>query len=175
MSKHKPPYKSLRFFIVSIVLLVLIACIIPFFIKGPDNGKLLSPDQIKLPEIKFLKKQSQDTRPISSSQKKAPSKKLKQIYKWEDKDGILHFTDYPNPNGTSELMMVSPDKPNEQKHAPLTQPLSGHKEKDSDDNPSPFSLPMALSPTQIMKIKQDAEKVRKDIEKRYEDIARKLE
>jgi len=175
MSKQKPPYKSLRYFIVSIILLALLACVIPFFIKRPDNRKLISPDQIKLPEIKFFKKQPQDTRPVSTSQEKAPGQKLKKIYKWEDKEGVLHFTDYPNPNGPSQLIMVSPDKPNDKTPAPNNQPLPDHEGKDSDDNPSTFPFPMTLSPTQIKKLKQDAEKIRKDIETRYEDINRKLE
>jgi len=175
MSKKKSPYKSLRLFIVSIILLVVLACVIPFFIKGPDSRKLISADQIKLPEIKFLKKQPQDTRPVSTSQEKAPATKLKKIYKWEDKAGVLHFTDYPNPNGPSQLIMVTPDKPDDKPPAPKKQSSWDQKGKDSDDNPSTFSFPMPLSPTQIKKLKQDAEKVREDIEKRYEDISRKLE
>jgi Domain of unknown function (DUF4124) len=175
MSKQKSPYKSLRYFIVSIILLALLACVIPFFIQGPDNKKLISPDQIKLPEIKFLKKQPQDSRSISTSKEKAPGQKLKKIYKWEDKEGVLHFTDYPNPNGPSQLIMATPDRPDDKTPAPKTESLSDHKGKDSDDNPSTFPFPMTLSPSQIKKLKQDAEKIRKDIEKRYEDINRKLE
>ena len=101
MSKQKPPYKSLRYFVISLILLVLLACALPFFLKGPGNKKLISPDQFRLPEIKLLKKQPQDTRSLPIPQKSSPGKKMKKLYKLEDKDGVLHFTDYPNPDGPS--------------------------------------------------------------------------
>ena len=167
MSKKKPPYKSLRFFIVSLIVLVLLACVLPFFLKGPGNKKLISPDQIKLPEIKFLKNTPQDTRALPTSQNSAPRIKLKKIYKWKDKNNTLHFTDYPNPDGPSELILASPEKPDENKSVAPTNTLSDQKGKKPDQNPSTITFPMNLSPSQIKKLKQDAEKVRKDLEDRF--------
>ena len=170
MSPKKSPYKSLRLLIVSLVLLALLACILPFFLKGPGNKKLISTDQIKLPKIKFLKKEPRDTRTLPTSQKSAPRIKLKKIYKWKDKKGTLHFTDYPNPDGSSELIMASPDTPDENKSTAATNTLSDKKELHSDENPSAIPFPMNLSPAKIKKLKQDAEKVRKDLEDRLGEM-----
>jgi hypothetical protein len=170
MSKKKPLYKSLRFFIVSLILLAVLACILPFFLKGLGNKKLISPDQIKLPEMNFLKKQPQDTRTLPTSQNSAPRIKLKKIYKWKDKNGTLHFTDYPNPDGPSELIMATPDKPDEHNSVAPTNTSSDQKGLKSDDNPSTIAFPMSLSPSKIKKLKQDAEKVRKDLEDRFGEM-----
>jgi len=175
MSKKKSLYKSLRFFIVSLILLALLACILPFFLKGPGNKKLITPDQIKLPEINFLKKQPQDTRALSNAQKSARRIKLKKIYKWEDKNGTLHFTDYPNPDGSSELIMATPDNPDEKKADASTSALSDQKGLKSDENPSTIAFPMGLSPSKIKKLKQDAEKVRKDLEDRFDEMEEMLD
>lgn len=170
MSKKKSPYKSLRLLIVSLILLAVLACILPFFLKGPGNKKLMSTDQIKLPEIKFLKKQPQDTRALPTSQKSAPRIKLKKIYKWKDKNGTLHFTDYPNPDGSSELIMATPDKPDDKEAVAPTNTLSDQKGSKSDDDSSSIAFPMSLSPSKIKKLKQDAENVRKDLEDRFGEM-----
>ena len=174
MSKKKSPYKSLRFLIVSLILLAVLACILPFFLKGPGNKKLISPDQIKLPEIKFLKKQPQDTRALPTSQNSAPRIKFKKIYKWKDKNGTLHFTDYPNPDGSSELIMASPDKPDEKKAVAPANTLSDQRGLKSDENSPTIAFPMSLSPSKIKKLKQDAEKVRKDLEDRFGEMEEML-
>jgi hypothetical protein len=170
MSKQKSTYKSLRFLIVSLILLAVLACILPFFLKGPGNKKLISADQIKPPEFNFLKKQSQDTRALPLSQNGAPRIKLKKIYKWTDKNGTLHFTDYPNPNGPSELIMATPDNPDEKKAVAPTNTLSDQKGLKSDENSSTIAFRMSLSPSKIKKLKQDAEKVRKDLEDRFGEM-----
>ncbi len=175
MSKQKPPYKALRYFIVSLVLLALLACILPFFLKGPGNQRLVSTDQIKLPEINFLNKQPQDTRSVPTSPKSTPRIKEHKIYKWEDKDGVLHFTDYPNPNGPSQLMMATPDTRAKNKSDSPTHSPSDHEGIISNDNPLSFIRPMTLSPSQINKLKQDAQEIRQDLENRTNELDKMLQ
>ena len=170
MSKQKPPYKSLRYFIVSLILLVLFACILPFFLKGPGNERLISPDKIKIPQIHFLKKHSRDTRAPLHSQKNAPGIKLKKIYKWKDRDGVQHFTDYPNPDGPSQLISATPDNPDEKESPLAANRLPDNAEKKGDDDPSGLSFPMTLSPARVKKLKQDAQKVRQDLEDRFDKM-----
>jgi len=112
-----------------LILLVLLACILPFFLKGPRNERLLSPDKIKLPEINFLKKHPRDTRSLLHPQKSDPGIKLKKIYQWEDKDGVRHFTDYPNPDGPSQLMTATPDKSDGKESLPTSDRLPDNVEK----------------------------------------------
>ena len=175
MPEQKSPYKSLRYFIVSLILLVLLACILPFFLKGPGNKRLISPDKIKLPEINFLIKHSRDTRPLVQSQKNAPGIKLKKIYKWEDKEGVLHFADYPNPDGPSQLMAVTADKPEEKGSHPASDGLPDIMGENGDDDPPTLSFPMTLSPDRVKKLKQDAQTIRQDLGNRFDEMGKRID
>jgi len=128
MAKNKTPYTSLRYFIVAIILVVVLACILPFFLKGPDDQALISPDQVKLPEIKVLKDNVMDIRPIAPSQESNAKKRTSKVYKWKDKNGVIHFTDYPNPEGSSEAQGVPPKKDNNGQSGSKEQAISGSLE-----------------------------------------------
>jgi hypothetical protein len=111
MADKKTPYRALRYFIAIIILLAVIACIVPFFIKGPDDRALLSPDQVKLPKIKLLKKGPVDTRFGADQKKGTADKKGEKVYKWRDENGVWHYADYPNPESPSKPISTEPDKP----------------------------------------------------------------
>jgi hypothetical protein len=172
MTEKKTPYRSLRYFIAAIILVAVIACIVPFFIKGPDDRALLTPDQVKLPEIKLLKKEPVDTRFGADQKKGIADKKVKKVYKWRDKNGAWHFTDYPNPNGPSELILTEPDKPESE---PAEKSKTDATAIDKKDAPaSEPSFPLPISPTQVKKLKEDTEKIRKELERKYDEIHRLL-
>ena len=164
----KSAYRRLRYFIVSIIVLVILACIIPFFLKGPDDRALISPDQIKLPKIKLPQKVNEDTRPQAIALKGSPEAKHRKVYKWKGKDGIWHFTDYPNPDGPSQIIYVSPDKA-EKKSIAGVKPFTTDTDTD-DDLSSGISFPSILSPSEIKKLKEEAEVLKKELEKRYEEL-----
>lgn len=164
----KQPYRTLRYFIFSIIILVVLACVIPFFIKGPDNQALISPDQIKLPKLEITQKTDQDPRPQVASSQTSPEGKYRKVYKWKDKDGVWHFTDYPNPNGPSQVIYVSPDKAGKKSEAAKKPPVSDTN--DDDDLSSGISFPLIVSPSELNKLKQEAEALKKELEKRYEEL-----
>jgi hypothetical protein len=164
----KSPYRTLRYFIVSIILLVVLAFVIPFFLKGPDDRALISPDKIKLPKIKLPQKATEDTRPQAASLKRSPETKYRKVYKWKDKDGIWHFTDYPNPDGPSQVIYVSPDKA-EKKSVSGKTPSTTDTNID-DDLSSGLSFPLTISPSELKKLKEEAEALKKELEKRYEEL-----
>ena len=171
----KTPYRTLRYFIVSIIVLVILACLLPFFLKGPDNRALITPDQIKLPELKIPKKISQGNQPEAASSKASPPARQRKVYKWKDKNDVWHFTDYPNPDGPSQIIYVSTNKPETQSsvktNAPQTEAL---KEKDGNLN-SGFSFPKNLSPSKVKQLKEEAEALKKELEKRYQELDQKID
>ena len=175
MSKQKKPYKTLRNFIISIILLILLACLLPFFLKGPGDQKLLSTDKIKLPEIKFLKKKPQDTRVIPTTTGDKRTKNSKTIFKWKDKDGVLHFTDYPNPNGPSQEMEAPPHRTSADEFTPSKKQFSDIKKNEFQEAAPALPLPMTISPSQVKKLKEDAEKIGEVLKKRYDNIAQTQE
>jgi len=169
MVKRNKPYKILRNFIISLILLVLLAVLLPFFLKGPDKQALISPDKIKVPEINILKKKTVDNRQISTSKSAKAKKEKNFIYKWKDKHGVIHFADYPNPNGASEKISGVPLTPDHKAKSPQNM---ADQPKDSDpDGISSLPFPVTISPSRVKKLKQDAEELREVLQQRYDDIS----
>lgn len=174
MSKKKAPYKSLRTFLISLIIIIIIAVLLPFFLKGPDKKALISPDKIKLPAIKLIKDKPEKDSNLTGSKRNVSRNKLKKIYKWTDKNGVLHFTDYPNPDGPSELIIASPDQPTKESSGSGSSKTDAKQDSKPKNDSSDLPLPVLISPDQVKKLKKDAEKINKELEKRYEDINRQL-
>jgi len=175
MGKRNKPYKTLRNFIISLIILALLAVLIPFFLKGPDKQALISPDKIKLPKIKIKKKKPVDDRwlPIPKGAKDKKNKSV--IYKWKDKHGVVHFTDYPNPNGPSEEISAVPSQAPSPKTKSSPKNIADSAKNPDNDGISTLPFPISLSPSRDKKLKQDAEKIREVLEQRYEDMSQAQE
>ena len=174
MTKGKKPYKALRNFIISLIILVLLAVFLPFFLKGPDKQALITPDKIKIPEIKLINKKPQDDRrdPIRKGTQAHKNKNV--IYKWKDKHGVIHFSDYPNPDGPSEEIAAVPYRSPGKNAKSSRKNITDTAKPDSDDTPS-LSFPMSLSPSHVKKLKEDAEKIREVLQQRYENMSQTRE
>ena len=152
----KGPYHKLKYFLISMVALAILACIAPFFLKGPDDRALLSPDQIRLPDIKLPGSKEIDSRPAAGTTPASSSKKQNIIYRWKDPQGVVHFTDYPNPNGPSEILYHAPEAPADKASPPTA--ATGHQEKvEADDQPI-GNMIFPLTPGNITKLKQEADR-----------------
>ncbi len=175
MAKGNKPYKTLRNFIISLIILVMLAVLLPFFLKGPDEQTLISTDNLKLPEINIIKKKPKDDRQIPSAKGAKANKKKNVIYKWKDKHGVTHFTDYPNPNGPSEeIASVPSPTPGQEAKTSRKKDADTTKNPDADDISS-LPFPMTISPSRVKKLKQDAEKLRDTLQQRYEDMSQMQE
>lgn len=165
----KGPYRKLKYFLGSMVVLVILACIAPFFLKGPGDTPLITPDKIKLPDIKLPGRKNIDTRPNIPTNRGSRLKNKIAIYRWQDKDGAWHFTDYPNPDGSSQLIYVTPDSPPpKKKNTPALE--ESHKEIVGDQDALSGDPAFPLSPSNAVKLKEEAEKLKKELEKRYEEL-----
>lgn len=60
------------------IVIVILACIGPFFIKGPDGRPLMSPDDL-LPDTEVVPEVPATTT----------------VYKWQDENGKWHFSNDP--------------------------------------------------------------------------------
>jgi hypothetical protein len=169
MSK-KGPYRKLKYFIGSMIVLVILACIAPFFLKGPGDTALITPDKIKLPGIKPPGRKSVDTRPNIPANRGSRSENKIVIYRWQDKDGTWHFTDYPNPEGSSQVIYVTPDSsPPKKESKPSLEEI--HKEVVGGKDALSEDLAFPLSPSNVVKLKEEAERLKTELEKKYEELS----
>lgn len=168
MSDKKGPYRRLKYFLGSMISLVIIACLAPFFLKGPDDKALLAPDKLKLPDIKLPLGKEKDLRPQAKDPRISSPPEQIVIYRWKDKDGAWHFTDYPNPDGPYETIYVAPEPSKDQEN-----------QKDAKEHPSATpgkpgdisgNLVFPLTPSNVKQLKQEAERLKMELEKRYQEL-----
>jgi hypothetical protein len=163
----KGPYRKLKYFLGSMIVLVILACIAPFFLKGPGDTPLIKPDQIKLPDIKLPSRKAVDTRPNVPKTGDAKSQKIA-IYRWQDKDGTWHYTDYPNPDGPSQVIHITPDPRSKDEKNPTLEEI--HQEVVGNKKSSSGDLVFPYNPTEVGKLKEEAEKLKKELEKKYHEL-----
>jgi hypothetical protein len=174
MAKKNKPFKNLHKFIIAMIILVLLAVLLPFFLKGPDEQALITPDKIKLPEFEVIKKKPRDDRQIPTPRGAKASKNKNVLYKWKDKHGVTHFTDYPNPNGPSQKIAAVPPQTPSQKTKTSPKDITDSTNPETEGI-SKIPFPMTISPSQVKKLKQDAEKIRDVLQQRYQDMSQTQE
>jgi hypothetical protein len=82
----------MRFFIKILITLVVLAILLPFtLLKGKDGRPLMSLDKLKTPDI------SVPRLPTTGLGSDDGNKDL--IYRWTDREGVIHFTNTPPPRG----------------------------------------------------------------------------
>ena len=79
--------------------LLIIACIAPLFIKGPDGEPIMTVDDwaINLPEPveAFFADLMSGRTPATPTVPRQPESEPLQVYKWQDEDGQWHFSNTP--------------------------------------------------------------------------------
>jgi len=149
------------------IILVLLAVLLPFFLKGPDKQALIQAHKIQLPDIDLIKKKPTDDRQVPIAKGAKAGKKKNLIYRWKDKHGVIHFTDYPNPDGPSEKIKGVPL----QSASPSPKKITQSKKESETDGIPTLPFPMSLSPSRVKKLKEDAEKIREVLQQRYDDMS----
>ena len=81
-----------------VIALVIIACIAPFFIKGPDGEPLMTLDDwaSDMPELPELPVNAGDTEPSAPQE----------VYRWQDEEGQWHFSNTPPDGAAVELVEI---------------------------------------------------------------------
>jgi len=96
----------------SLLAIIVLACVMPFVIKGRDGRPLLQLSDLKMPAIAVPGKDSIGRLANSLDQGGKPTREADKVivYRWQDDQGIWHFSDADNPLGDSETLQVSLDR-----------------------------------------------------------------
>ncbi|MBT4159855.1 MAG: DUF4124 domain-containing protein [Gammaproteobacteria bacterium] len=86
--------------------LLIIACIAPLFIKGPDGEPIMTLDDWKIDLPESLDELLQGA--IPEVQEQAPSAPAT-VYRWQDESGQWHFSNTPPEAGIAEEMQLNGD------------------------------------------------------------------
>ena len=105
----------MRLLINLLILSLVIICVAPFFIKRHDGRPLINfskPNLLnKLPILSRLPTLREIIPSSRSKPDTAPSKSYTKVYKWKDKNGVLHFSDRKNANDPCEVISVKTNIP----------------------------------------------------------------
>ncbi|NND65012.1 MAG: DUF4124 domain-containing protein [Gammaproteobacteria bacterium] len=154
-------------------LIVIVALVAPFFIKGPSGEPLWSIDAVT---AKF---QLVKNTVLYKSKKLVARDKEKNlepisVYKYQDEQGNWHYSDEPSghPNEQSEL--VDPNRNVVPAYQPINPTGPDVAEPDNTQSSSEsnetvigdIDLPMILQPVKIDQLIEDTHSVRDELEKR---------
>lgn len=82
-----------------LIALLIIACIAPLFIKGPDGEPIMTIDDwaVDLPEPvdRFFSDLFAGRTPSTPAVPGTPEAEPPRVYKWQDEDGQWHFSNTP--------------------------------------------------------------------------------
>ncbi len=158
----------MNIFIKFLLLIVILACAAPFFLKDPDGEALLSMDKIDFPSLPSLtdvkSKSSQLIDDTLNVQKLMPEKA--QIYTWVDKKGVTHFSDKNDDRFSSKLVKIKP-----------INTLPAHKSEipeASETSDSPFAV-TTIPLQEVSKLIDDTQQVKKLMENRENQIEQALQ
>ena len=84
------------------ILIVLLACVVPFFIKGLDGRPLMTLEYWKMdmPELPMdlLTEAVQESVPVTPE--------VTEGYRWQDENGVWQFSNNPNDALGAEVMVL---------------------------------------------------------------------
>ncbi len=154
----------MKLFIKLMVLLLLIAGAAPFILKRPDGRPLLRLDEFNInkPLSKGINKINSIT-PVESD--------VRQVYKWKDESGIVHYSDEKSPHHQSQLIEIKTQNSQQPRQQPS--PKKTTTLKKSTQAVTKQQAPIAENAVSIAKMQQlinDAKKAKYLIEQRNQRV-----
>ncbi len=152
----------MRFFIKILITLVVLAILLPFtLLKGKDGRPLMSLDKLKAPELSVPKLPKGVT---------GESGKKDLIYRWTDREGVVHFTNTPPPEGVEYTVKgYDPNTNLIQSVEPLKAEEPAARKPVQAARKTPSSLKEIGNPYSVEKVEklmEDAQNVQKLLEDR---------
>ncbi len=92
----------MNIFIKLLLLLLILACSAPFFIKRPGGEPLIMLNKLKLPKLSIPS--------FGLSKNKtaqATTQKGIKVFKWKDKNGVIHYSDKQDVNKKAKLTQIN--------------------------------------------------------------------
>lgn len=142
-----------------LILMLLVACVAPLVIPGPDGDPIMTLDDWK-PTIPTSVDEA-GSQLLSTGKRAIPSGQ-KAVYRWQDENGSWHFSDEAPPGQDAQPIEISEANLMQATKLPPKQPQS------SSDSVSPFSrIPgMTVTPKQLKETMEDLDQLNDKIEKR---------
>jgi len=153
---------TMKVFIKLLILITLIACIGPFFLKGPDGKALLNIEKIHFPRLPLWTEIKNKSRRFFGWDGIQPNL---QVYKWVDEKGITHYSDQSDPHYKSKLTEIQPLN-----IVPTHKSKVPEKPEDSDVSIGLTTIPLQSIPRLI----NDTKQVKKMMEGREKQIEQVL-
>ncbi len=166
-------------YIYILIVLLILALALPFFIKDRDGCPFLSFDSIKTPEISIPDFNNIVEKVTQPFQKNDDKKRDEIIYRWKNAEGVWCYSNQPNPDGHSEVMKASREinvrkMAQEQPKANAEKIKSEGQQKpladDIKEKPSPETLISPLPILQAPELLKKAQELKKDMDKRNQDM-----
>lgn len=177
MEESKSPMKKLKFALRLFVVIAMISCVAPFFLKDKAGARLLSWDKIKMPDISmpditipfFKKKPPQPAETeLLSDESIDPEEGIdvEPFYTFKDENGVTHITNQkPNRDGYTVTYLPKSKEEKERGLDKLRQALVPPVEKDEKDETQTEMGPSLLEPySQIDQAFDDAEALKEKSE-----------
>ncbi|WMN58430.1 DUF4124 domain-containing protein [Pseudoalteromonas xiamenensis] len=169
--------KSASYFLIMILLIGLGSL---FVLKRPDGKPWLSFEQIEETTSRkanamsyegkqLLQKAAQKVQSVADSLSDNSGK----IYKWQDEQGVWHYSDRPNARGGSEEVILDPNKITVMS-AEDTSVLGGLSTPKNEPMKSPLGL-TTISPASVKQLVDDANNVQKLMDERQKKLDEALE
>jgi len=96
----------------ALLAIIVLACVMPFVIKDRDGRPLLQISELKMPVLTVPDKESIGRLADSLDQQDKSDRQEDKVtvYRWQDDQGIWHFSNTENPNGQSETVQIRVDR-----------------------------------------------------------------
>ncbi|MEM6483577.1 MAG: DUF4124 domain-containing protein [Pseudomonadota bacterium] len=147
-----------------LLAILVIACIAPMIMKGPDGEPIMTLDDWK-PEVPAtvdgLKQQ------VMATGKEVMPEKSPSVYRWQDENGSWHFSDQAPPDSNAEPIEISDANLVDALEVPKKQAPSS-----VESSTSPLSrMPgMTVSPKQLKETMENLEQLQGKIDDRQKVI-----
>ena len=91
-----------------LLTMVVVACVMPFVLRDRYGQPLMTVSSLKMPDLKIPGKDLIGGLVNVNGDNNPPADKegIVTVYRWQDDQGIWHFSDKVNPDGRSEVMDV---------------------------------------------------------------------
>jgi hypothetical protein len=94
-----------------LLTIIVLACAMPFVMRGRDGRPLMALSDLKMPALHVPGKDSME-RLVGTVRDNTPLQDngaVVTVFRWQDDQGIWHFSDDANPDGQSEIIDVRID------------------------------------------------------------------
>ncbi len=179
------PDANMKLYIKLILFLVVLAVAAPFIMKRPDGRPLLTINDIKSGDSAIMKSfktltdffhSSSDALSLGDKLPENGERLLTRVHKWQDKEGIWHFSDQQPEGATSETVEIDPNQNIlEMNDADVLKKLIGEKEEQTANASQALEPPTNIIPglptiDQAKKAMDNAKAVQGLLDNHYKQI-----